>query len=71
MIKKKQNSGKIEIDLTGPQGNAYYLLGTANNLCKQLGYDSKPVLDDMKAGDYDNLISVFDKHFGDFVTLYK
>ena len=44
----------IEIDLTGPQGNAFYLIGTANNLCKQLGYDSKPVIDDMKAGDYDN-----------------
>ena len=71
MIKEKTESMGIEIDLTGPQGNAYYLLGTANNLCKQLGYDSKPVLDDMKAGDYDNLISVFDKHFCDFVTLYK
>ena len=46
-------------------------MGTAKNLCKQLGYDSKPVIDDMKAGDYNNLISVFDKHFGDFVTLYK
>tara|TARA_B110000285_G_scaffold21162_1_gene20503 strand:+ start:731 stop:946 length:216 start_codon:yes stop_codon:yes gene_type:complete len=71
MIKEKTESMGIEIDLTGPQGNAFYLLGTANNLCKQLGYDSKPVIDDMMAGDYDNLLSVFDKHFGDFVTLYK
>mgnify|MGYP003636984367 FL=1 len=71
MIKEKVQSMGIEIDLTGPQGNAFYLMGTAKNLCKQLGYDSKPVIDDMKAGDYNNLISVFDKHFGDFVTLYK
>ena len=71
MIKEKTESMGIEIDLTGPQGNAFYLMGTANKLCKQLGYDSKPVIDDMMAGDYDNLLSVFDKHFGDFVTLYK
>ena len=71
MIKSKKESFGIEIDLTGPQGNAFFLLGTASNLCKQLGYDDKPVLEDMKAGDYENLISVFDKHFGDFVTLYK
>ena len=31
MIKSKENKPKrnIEIDLTGPQGNAYYLLGLA------------------------------------------
>ena len=71
MIKEKVKSVGIEIDLTGPQGNAFYLMGTAKNLCKQLGYDSKPVIDSMTSGDYNNLISVFDKHFGDFVTLYK
>jgi len=74
MIKEKVknvHSRGFEIDLTGPQGNSFYLIDVAQTLCKQLGYDSKPVIDDMKAGDYDNLLSVFDKHFGDFVTLYK
>jgi hypothetical protein len=71
MIKKKVNSGKIEIDLTGPQGNAFYILGVAQNLCKQVGIDSKPILDEMKSGDYDNLIEVFDKKFGSVVTMYK
>ena len=70
MIKTKQNNG-IEIDLTGPQGNAFFLLGTASNLCKQLGVDTKPVLDDMKSGDYENLIKVFDHYFGSVVTLYR
>tara|TARA_R110000737_G_scaffold288524_1_gene295080 strand:- start:570 stop:794 length:225 start_codon:yes stop_codon:yes gene_type:complete len=74
MIKEKVknvHSRGFEIDLTGPQGNSFYLIDTAQTLCKQLGYDSKPVIDDMMSGDYDNLLSVFDKHFGDFVTLYK
>lgn len=71
MIKKKQNNGKIEIDLTGPQGNAFYILGVAQNLCKQVGIDSKPLLDEMRSGDYENLIKVFDKQFGSVVTMYR
>ena len=71
MIKKKVNSGKIEIDLTGPDGNAFYILGVAKSLCKQVGIDSKPILDEMMSGDYENLIEVFDKKFGSVVTMYK
>ena len=71
MIKKKVNSGKIEIDLTGPQGNAFYILGVAQNLCKQVGIDSKPILDEMRSGDYENLIKVFDDKFGSVVTMYR
>ena len=71
MIKKKQNNGKIEIDLTGPQGNAFYILGVAQNLCKQVGIDSKPLLDEMRSGDYENLIKVFDDKFGSVVTMYR
>ena len=70
MIKTKKNNG-IEIDLTGPQGNAFFLLGTAVNLSRQLGLSSEKVCEEMKEGDYDHLINTFDKYFGDFVTLYK
>lgn len=71
MIKKKNESFGIEIDLTGPQGNAFYLLGAASNLAKQLGFDSKVIQTEMMAGDYENLVNVFDKNFGHFVTLYR
>jgi hypothetical protein len=70
MIKSKKNKD-IEIDLTGPDGNAYFLLGTADNWAKQLGLDSEAIQAEMKAGDYENLVNVFDNHFGDFVTLYR
>ena len=71
MIVQKPKTQGITIDLTGPQGNAFFLLGTAKKLALQLGYHAEPVLDDMKSGDYENLLEVFDKHFGDFVTLYR
>jgi hypothetical protein len=68
---KKMKTGPVEIDLTGPDGNAFYLIGTANNLAKQLGLDGKAIQKEMMMGDYENLIKVFDKHFGDYVTLYR
>ena len=70
MIKTKKNKG-IEIDLTGPQGNAYFLLGTADNLAKQLGLDDIQIKLEMMSGDYENLVQTFDRYFGRFVTLYR
>ena len=71
MIKSKKQKLGIEIDLTGPDGNAFVLIGTAGNLAKQLGLDAKAIRTEMMAGDYENLVNVFDKHFGEFVTLYR
>lgn len=70
-ILEKPKTNGITIDLTGPQGNAFYLLGTANNLAKQLGLNGKEIMEEMKNGDYENLLQVFDKNFGNIVTLYR
>jgi hypothetical protein len=70
MIKTKKNKG-IEIDLTGPQGNVFFLIGTAGNLAKQLGLDGARIKKEMMSGDYENAVNVFDKNFGSFVTLYR
>ena len=65
---------KQVIDLTGPQGNAFYLLGTAANLMKQLDYESEQaeaVLSEMRTSDYENLIKTFDAYFGSIVDLER
>lgn len=71
MIRQKQTLSEIVIDLTGPQGNAFYLLGTATKLARQLDLNEYSVLNEMQEGDYENLIQVFDKYFGDFVILER
>jgi len=73
MIKSinERETNKIEIDLTGPDGNALVLLGYTKNFSKQLGYDYKKIKGEMTSGDYENLINVFDKYFGHFVILYR
>lgn len=76
MIKSKKDmpSRPIEIDLTGPSGNAFVLLGLASDLCKQLKYDefrTKCILDEMRLTDYEGLLYTFDREFGNLVTLYR
>lgn len=71
VIKKRPQRLDLEIDLTGPDGNAYVLLGTAHRLANQLNLDAKAILAEMKAGDYEHLVATFDRHFGHIVTLYR
>tara|TARA_B100000424_G_scaffold220800_1_gene179674 strand:+ start:33 stop:251 length:219 start_codon:yes stop_codon:yes gene_type:complete len=72
MIKsKKYKNNGIEIDLTGPDGNAFAILGLAKRLCKEFDIPFKPLMEKMTSGDYENLIKVFDDKFGSFVTLYR
>ena len=67
--KKQQQTGPIIVDLTGPDGNAYALMGLADRLAKQLGFKSPTK--EMMEGDYEHLLEVFDKNFGDFVILER
>ena len=62
---------KQVIDLTGPQGNAFYLLGTASKLSNDCGYDTVEVLAEMQSGDYEHLINTFDKYFGMIIDLER
>ena len=74
MIVKKEKTKGIEIDLTGPQGNAFYLLGLAKRWGKELDMSQSYIntmLEKMKSGDYENLVKVFDDEFGSIVTIYR
>jgi hypothetical protein len=62
----------ITINLSGPDGNAFALMGTAKNLAKQLGWEPSRIdllMDEMKSGDYDNLVAVFIREFDQLVIL--
>ena len=71
MIRKKQPKREIIIDLTGPDGNAFVLIGKAMNFARQLGLDGNSIKQEMMSGDYENLLEVFDKNFGHFVILER
>jgi hypothetical protein len=73
MIRKKAINKKrpIIIDTTGPDGNAFVLLGYAKSFANQLDLPFDKIQDEMTSGDYENLIQVFDKYFGSFVILER
>jgi hypothetical protein len=71
MIKSKNQKRGIEVDLTGPEGNAFVLIGYARKWSKQLGLNPDEVEKEMTDGDYENLIGVMEKYFGKVVTFYR
>lgn len=71
MIRTKQPQSEIVIDLTGPEGNAFSLMATAGDLARRMGKDGKAIQEEMMAGDYEHLLSVFDREFGDYVILER
>ena len=64
------SSGRV-IDLQGPSGNAFALMGRAVDLLRQLDRRDEvhAMRTDMMSGDYDNLIRIFEENFGDYVEL--
>lgn len=68
---KRPKKTKIEIDLLGPEGNAFALLGIAKDLCHKTGIEWEPVKNEMTSSDYEWLLQVMDYHFGDFIIMYR
>ena len=56
---------RIKINIDGPQGNAYALLGIAKELAEVRELEAKPILEEMTSADYNNLLLTFINHFGD------
>jgi hypothetical protein len=71
---KDRPATPINIDLNGPDGNAFVLIGLARNLSKQLRYDHdhiERIVDEMTLTDYEGLIYTFDREFGMLTTLWR
>ena len=64
------SSGRV-IDLKGPSGNAFALMGYAVELLRQLDRRDEvhAMRTDMMSGDYNNLLRIFEENFGDYVEL--
>ena len=63
-------SGRV-IDLSGPNGNAFALMGYAGDLLRQLGRrdEVSALRTEMMSGDYNNLLRIFEENFSDYVEL--
>lgn len=50
-------------DLSGPEGNAFAVLGVAQKVAKQNGMDWEAIHKEATSGDYDHLLETIKKHF--------
>ena len=71
IVDKRPKKGKIEIDLQGPEGNAFMLLALSKSLANKLGMDWSSIHSEMTSSDYEWLLQVMDYHFGDFIIMYR
>jgi hypothetical protein len=51
------------IDLRGPDGNAFYLMGMVRGWARQLDMDPAPIIADMRSGDYAHLLTAMEEGF--------
>lgn len=74
IIKKREQTGPVVIDLKGPEGNAYVLMSYAKRFSEELGLNRveiQELINEMMDGDYEHLLQVFDREFGSFVILVR
>jgi len=46
----------ITVQLTGEDGNAFFVLGKVSRALKKEGIDTEPFMNEAMSGDYDNLL---------------
>lgn len=60
---------KVRLDIGGPKGNAFYILGLVKNLAGDKETADK-IREEMQSADYNHLLGIFTEHFP-FVELYS
>lgn len=75
-IRKRNKSDlkkKIVIDLSGPQGNAFYLIGIVKQTFRRSGASElgEEIAQEMMSGDYEHLLKIFDLHLGNHFDLVR
>jgi hypothetical protein len=64
---------KQVIDLSGPQGNAFYLMSVVKQTFRKSGAKElgDEIVEQMMKGDYDHLLKTFELYLGDHFKLEK
>jgi hypothetical protein len=71
-ILSKLKKTKPQMDLSGPEGNVFVLIGTGLGLGKELGWNEEELdtfKDEMMSSDYTHAVETFDLNFGRYIDL--
>ena len=61
----------VTVDLNGPDGNVFALMGLAKSFARQMGIPHASIVQDMMSGDYDHAVEVMENYFGDVATFER
>jgi hypothetical protein len=73
-LPRRRKNLPIRIEISGPLGNAFAILGHAQNYGRQLGWSKEKINElvaKMKQGDYEHLVATFNEAFDGTVELYR
>ena len=72
-IRKKTNKERPLIDLSGPQGNAFYLIAVVDKTFRRSGASElgQSIIEEMKKGDYEHLVKTFDLYLGEHFDIVR
>lgn len=78
IIDGRERAGrKIELDLRGPEGNVFCVLGTCKRIARQLDVAWEPIFTEAmceppngKDG-YEQVLEVMQKHFGEYIDFVR
>lgn len=64
---------KQVIDLSGPEGNAFYLMSVVKQTFRKSGARElgDQIVEEMMKGDYDHVVKTFELYLGDHFKLVK
>jgi hypothetical protein len=62
---------KIIINLNGPDGNAFVLLGIAKDLAHKHKFSWDSIYKELTDGDYDHLVKTMENYFGDQILFLR
>lgn len=71
---RSEMARKIQVDLKGPEGNAFDLMAIAENIGKSLKVPKEQrdaIQKDMMSSNYDHLVATLEKHYGDYIDIYE
>ena len=63
MLRRTKKQKELVINIDGPDGNAFFLIGSAMQYAKDLGFDKDLIREEMTKGDYIHLLKTFMKYF--------
>ncbi len=62
---------KRKIDVSGPDGSAFFLLSQAKQFAIDLGMDVHKIEAEMISGDYEDLLNVFEGYFSEYIEVVR